>query len=191
MFASRRRPADPATRGQDPTLQKHGSGHPSATCSESVRFDPIMATFFEPSEGGPLRRLPREPAQNASEGSPGGIRQPRNPTPAMQVALRKRPATTTKMATKSFMSMHVRIQPSANKIATKCTQKVFSPTKGSLRHRGGPEGAQRRRRGGAEAAQRRRRGGAALFLRQFHKVEFRKPEFDDSFRKYRWWLRVM
>ena len=29
-----------------------------------------------PSEGGPLRRLPREPAQNASEGCPKGIRQP-------------------------------------------------------------------------------------------------------------------
>ena len=167
MFASRRRPADPATRGQDPTLQKHGSGHPSATCSESVRFDTIMATFLSHQRGGTasepppracperLRRLPRrhppaheipqlhcdwlsesapgkpsEPDQ-ASPAQPGPTRpSPAQPSPAQKshtsTASRsqKAPSNDTKMTTKSFMSMHVRIQP----IATEVHENAFSST---------------------------------------------------------------
>ena len=119
--------------------QKGGRGHPSASDGESVQINLDFALFGAGEGVGPPEASVGQGPAPANTPQEGG----RNPSYACRFASNKEQ----QKCTKSVIRTRVCIQRRASEVH----EKVFSPTKGSLRRRGAAEAAQRRRRGAAEA----------------------------------------
>ena len=88
--------ADPAARKPQerppPTLDFLDFDTLQKSVAKAFDLTPSWTLFLSHQKAGPLRSISREPAQNASEGSPGGIRQPRKSHTSTAISSQRAPS---------------------------------------------------------------------------------------------------